>query len=92
MNRGLFVHSGRSIHSMWRTISTCAAWTLIGLLLGGPFGARAQGSITTEVKISDTSGGFTGVLDNADLFGWSVSGIGDIDDDRVTDRVVGILT
>ena len=30
-------------------------------------------------KISDTAGGFSGTLDNADLFGYSIASIGDLD-------------
>ncbi len=40
-------------------------------------------------KISDTDGGFTGVLDNRDQFGRSVAGLGDLDGDGVADLAVG---
>ena len=45
--------------------------------------------VKTHQKISDTQGGFTGVLDNDDRFGQSVTGLGDLDGDGVTDIVVG---
>jgi len=50
-------------------------------------------SVTGEVldyqKISDTEGGFTGVLTNNDRFGLSVANLGDLDEDGVTDIAVG---
>ena len=52
-----------------------AGWTLFGLLW--------------EQKISDTQGGFTGVLDNSDCFGESVAALGDLDGDGVGDLAVG---
>ncbi len=44
---------------------------------------------TPYTKISQTSGGFTALLDNGDLFGTSVDGIGDLNGDGVVDLVVG---
>jgi hypothetical protein len=40
-------------------------------------------------KISDTAGGFTATLDDGDLFGQAVPGIGDINNDGVEDIAVG---
>jgi len=40
-------------------------------------------------KISDTAGGFTGVIDDEDYFGKAVATIGDLDDDGVIDIAVG---
>lgn len=48
-----------------------------------------NGTVKAEQKISSTSGGFTGVLDNADGFGVGLGEIGDLDGDGVTDIVVG---
>ena len=39
-------------------------------------------------KISDTQGGFTGVIDNSDLFGIAVEGLGDLNGDGTPDVAV----
>jgi len=46
-------------------------------------------TVKSYQKISSTEGNFTGVLDNGDMFGSSVTAIGDIDDDGVVDIGVG---
>ena len=64
---------------------------------GGGFGRGAvwvlflntNGTVKSHQKISDTQGGFTGILGNADLFGWSVASLGDLDGDGVGDLAVG---
>ncbi len=48
-----------------------------------------NGTVKSHQKISDTEGGFTGTLDNEDFFGSSVSKIGDLDGDNITDIAVG---
>ena len=48
-----------------------------------------DGTVDSEQKISDTQGNFNGTLDNSDLFGRSVAGIGDLDGDGVPDLAVG---
>ncbi len=48
-----------------------------------------NGTVKTHQKISDTEGGFTGTLDNGDLFGASLASLGDLDGDRVGDLAVG---
>ena len=48
-----------------------------------------DGTVKTHQKISDTEGGFTGTLDNADQFGVSVAALGDLDGDGVGDLAVG---
>ncbi|MEZ5341376.1 MAG: FG-GAP-like repeat-containing protein [Acidimicrobiales bacterium] len=48
-----------------------------------------DGSVRTEQKISATSGGLVGPLDNNDIFGTSVAGVGDINGDGINDLAVG---
>lgn len=50
---------------------------------------NADGTVKSEQKISNTAGGFTGVLVKDDEFGRSVAGIGDLDGDGVVDIAVG---
>ncbi|MCH8880668.1 MAG: VCBS repeat-containing protein, partial [Planctomycetes bacterium] len=52
--------------------------------------AQAQpGMVLSHQKISDTEGGFTGILDDLDWFGTSVAALGDLDGDGVGDLAVG---
>jgi hypothetical protein len=48
-----------------------------------------DGTVKSHQKISDTEGGFSGILDDSDSFGWSVASLGDLDGDGVTDLAVG---
>jgi hypothetical protein len=48
-----------------------------------------DGTVKADEKVSDTEGGFTGVLDNNDRFGNSVVSLGDLDGDGVQDLAVG---
>ena len=48
-----------------------------------------NGTVKSHQKISDTEGGFVGILHDADLFGDSVASLGDLDGDRVGDLAVG---
>ena len=50
---------------------------------------NADGTVKSEQKISDLTGGLAAVLDNDDGFGKDVSGVGDLDQDGVLDLVVG---
>ncbi|MEM9561346.1 MAG: hypothetical protein AAGA93_01930, partial [Actinomycetota bacterium] len=49
----------------------------------------ADGTVASEQKLSSTTGGLTGPLDNGDRFGASVAAIGDVDGDGVLDLAVG---
>jgi len=66
---------------------------LLGLsVIGGGLTATAgvsDGTVESHQKISDTSGGFAGVLDDFDGFGRSVAGIGDLDGDGTPDQAGG---
>jgi hypothetical protein len=48
-----------------------------------------NGTVKAHQKISDTEGGFTGVLDANDHFGSTASSLGDLDGDGVVDIAVG---
>ncbi|MCP4039377.1 MAG: hypothetical protein GY733_20720 [bacterium] len=50
---------------------------------------NASGGVKAEQKISFTSGGFAGALDDQDQFGQSLSALGDLDGDGVIDLAVG---
>ncbi|MEM7322367.1 MAG: right-handed parallel beta-helix repeat-containing protein, partial [Actinomycetota bacterium] len=50
---------------------------------------NADGSAASTQKISSTTGGLTGTLDDGDGFGTAVAGPGDVDGDGVADLVVG---
>jgi PKD repeat protein len=52
---------------------------------------RRNGSVREAHKISQLTGGFTGELHDIDQFGTSVSPIGDLDGDGVTDIAVGTV-
>jgi hypothetical protein len=47
------------------------------------------GTVRNHAKVSDTAGGFAGVLDDNDFFGLSVASPGDLDGDGNADLVVG---
>ncbi|MFH1320903.1 MAG: T9SS type A sorting domain-containing protein [Bacteroidota bacterium] len=50
---------------------------------------NSDGTVKLHQKISDTQGGFTGLLDNDDRFGSNVHSLGDIDGDAVMDIIIG---
>ncbi len=69
--------------------AACAALTATLLLTAALPAAAQPGWVLSHQKISDTEGGFKGILDNGDLFGISVAALGDLDGDGVGDLAVG---
>ena len=51
--------------------------------------AHSDGTVKSEQKISDTAGGFNGILEVSDQFARSVASLGDLDGDGVSDLEVG---
>lgn len=49
----------------------------------------SDGTVKSHRKIASGTGGFTGILDDQDFFGCSVSSLGDLDGDGVPDLAVG---
>jgi hypothetical protein len=52
---------------------------------------NTNGTVKDVRKISDTEGGFTGILDDGDRFGVSAASLGDLDGDGVGDLAVGAM-
>ena len=52
---------------------------------------NSDGTVKSNQKIADNTGGFSVTLTNGDQFGFSVAGIGDLDNDGVEDLAVGAL-
>ena len=61
-------------------INSGAVWVLF---------LNTDGTVKSHQKISDTEGGFNGILDDSDRFGSSVGSLGDLDGDGVGDLAVG---
>ena len=51
-----------------------------------------NGSVKSHTKIGSNAGGFTGVLDDVDLFGAGLASVGDLDGDGTGDLAVGALS
>ena len=51
---------------------------------------NSNGTVKSNQKIADNTGGFTVTLSNFDEFGISVGGLGDLDNDGVEDLAVGV--
>jgi len=71
---------------MLRTIAVC-----LPILVTAASALAQPGWVLSHQKISDTEGGFTGILDNGDWFGGSVASLGDLDGDGVGDLAVGAV-
>ena len=52
---------------------------------------NADGTVKAHQKISDTEGDFAGILDNFDSFGFSLTSVGDLNGDLITDIAVGAV-
>ena len=50
---------------------------------------RPDGTVKSERKISQTSGGFSGTLSDGDQFGAGIASLGDLDGDGICDLAVG---
>ena len=50
---------------------------------------NGDGTVKSHQKISSTLGNFTGVLDDLDFFGSSISNLGDLDGDNSKLRSIG---
>ena len=50
---------------------------------------HADGSVKDHAKINNLAGGFSGPLDDGDIFGIGTASVGDLDEDGVTDIAVG---
>jgi hypothetical protein len=50
---------------------------------------NADGTVKSHQKISNTQGGFGGLLENSDWFGISIAALGDLDNDGIGDLLVG---
>ncbi|HZJ71235.1 MAG TPA: integrin alpha, partial [Planctomycetota bacterium] len=61
---------------------------LLGLCAAAGW-TQSPGEIVAEQKLSDTAGGFTGDLGPFDNFGTSITSLGDLNGDGVTDLAVG---
>ncbi len=71
----------RLVGSSWQGV---LAWSALASTL-----AAQAGTVQSEQKISETSGGFGSVLNPDDRFGYSVASLGDLDGDGTGDLAVG---
>ena len=75
---------------MKKNMKIMAALAVAGVAALSARPAQAQpGWVLSHQKISDTLGTFTGILDDFDSFGTSVTSLGDLDGDGAGDLAVG---
>lgn len=63
-----------------------------GIVVCSGSALAAPGEVVSHVKISDTEGGFSGVLDDEDRLGRGLAEVGDIDQDGIADLVAGTIS
>ncbi len=76
-------------YSVSTTRSLVVALVALAAVMSGQRAHAQPGWVQSHQKISDTEGGFTGELDDIDLFCASVDSLGDLDGDGVGDLAVG---
>ncbi len=69
--------------------SVVIAVAALAVVMSGQRAQAQPGWVKSHQKISDTEGGFAGILDDLDFFGYSVASLGDLDGDGVGDLAVG---
>ena len=75
--------------AIWRV--ACPALAAALVLSAAQPAAAQPGWVLSHQKISNTEGGFTGILDSFDRFGSSVVTLGDLDRDGVRDLAIGAV-
>ncbi|MEE9128697.1 MAG: hypothetical protein V3T84_01670 [Phycisphaerales bacterium] len=72
--------------------SVVVAVVVLAVVMSGQRAKAQPGWVLSHQKISDTQGGFTGILDDSNGFGFSAASLGDLDNDGDTDLAdLGIL-
>ncbi len=81
--------SNRFVSTIVRCRVSLGAACVLSLLAAGTRAQQLPGEVLQSLKISATSGGFTGPLASGDGFGGACCSLGDLDGDGVTDIAVG---
>ncbi len=77
------------VYSVSTKRSLVVAVVALAVVMSGQRAQAQPGWVLSHQKISDTQGGFTGILDNEDRFGFSQASLGDLDGNGVGDIAVG---